>query len=144
MRRLLKILEMQEEHCRTAMEVAHNDLRRLDAALNSTAERDRGGRQLVSSSASSGIVEDRFAGIEESRAARFLASALRPRIAETEEVVAKLRAEFLAKRIERRQAETVIQKGEAEEAIVASRRTQQALDDWYLHAPKRPEDSEKE
>jgi hypothetical protein len=40
--------------------------------------------------------------------------------------------EFLAKRIERRQVETLIQKTEAEDAVDAGRRAQQELDDWFL------------
>jgi hypothetical protein len=35
------------------------------------------------------------------------------------------------KRVERRQAETLIQKTEARDAIEADRHVQQTLDDWY-------------
>jgi hypothetical protein len=45
--------------------------------------------------------------------------------------VATLRQEFLGKRVERRQAETLIRETEARDAIEAGRRGQQALDDWY-------------
>jgi len=45
--------------------------------------------------------------------------------------VARLRQEFLGKRVERRQAETLIEKTEAQDAIEAGRHAQQALDDWY-------------
>ena len=41
--------------------------------------------------------------------------------------------EFLAKRVERRQAETLIEETEAREAIEADRRNQQSIDDWYLN-----------
>ena len=42
------------------------------------------------------------------------------------------RQEFLAKRIERRQAETLIERSEARDAVDAARRTQRELDDWFL------------
>ena len=35
------------------------------------------------------------------------------------------------KRVERRQAETLIRESEAQEAIETDRRSQQALDNWY-------------
>jgi hypothetical protein len=50
-----------------------------------------------------------------------------------------LRERFLAKRVDRRQAETLIVETEARDAADQSRRGQQALDDWYrfqLHRGK--------
>ena len=74
---------------------------------------------------------DRLAGLEETRSASLHAAALEPRIDEMGEEVTDRREEFLLKRVERRQAETLIQETEAREAIVDERRGQQALDDWY-------------
>jgi hypothetical protein len=74
---------------------------------------------------------DRLAGLEETRAAGRHASALAPRIAAAELDVVALRREFLARRVERRQAETLIQETEAQDAAEAGRRGQQALDDWF-------------
>jgi hypothetical protein len=45
--------------------------------------------------------------------------------------VATLREEYLLRRIERRQAETLIQEAEARDAQDDGRRAQRALDDWY-------------
>jgi hypothetical protein len=56
---------------------------------------------------------------------------LEPRIEAKEEEVEALRQEFLLKRVEHRQAETLIQETEAREAIEAGRSSQQRLDDWY-------------
>jgi hypothetical protein len=53
---------------------------------------------------------------------------------------------FLAKRVERRQAETLIHEIEAQDAVIAGRRSQQALDDWYLNrlqATKNPQNFSK-
>jgi hypothetical protein len=72
------------------------------------------------------------AGLEEGRSATRRAAALRPWIQDAGEEVAALREAYLAKRIERRQAETLLQKAEAAGSREANRRNQQALDDWYL------------
>ena len=74
---------------------------------------------------------DRLAGIEETRSSGRHAETLGPRIdAKGEEVTAR-RQEFFLKRVERRQAENLIEESEAQEAIEAGRRGQQALDDRY-------------
>jgi len=120
-----------------ALETALGELRQLEHALSATAERDRSGRHLVVSSAAHGELHDelinRLAGLEETRAAARCATALKPRIAEAEEDVEELRDEFLAKRVERRQAETLVEAAEARDALAAARRGQQSLDDWYLN-----------
>jgi hypothetical protein len=132
MRRLLRVLKIQEEHYRAALAAALADLKRLEGAMAATAERDRGGRRLVAASASTGELEDRLAGLEETRAARRHAAVLAPRITEAKLAAGARQREFLSKRIERRQAETLIRKTESEDEIAAGRRAQQELDDWFL------------
>jgi hypothetical protein len=51
--------------------------------------------------------------------------------------VAALRQEFLLKRVERRQAETLIGETEARDAVSAGRRAQQQIDDWYRSRPQK-------
>ena len=131
MRRLLRIREIEEEQCRLALESALGELNRLEHALAATVEQDRRGRRLVAASVRGGELLDRLAGMEETHAADRLATALAPRIAETAQDVAALRQKFLGKRIERRQAETLIGVAEAQDAVVAGRREQQGIDDWY-------------
>jgi flagellar biosynthesis chaperone FliJ len=131
MRRLLQVLEIQEEECRATMEAARAELGRLEEALTRSVERERGGRHLVAASARSGEVTDRIAGLEETRAARRMAAALAPRIAEAETAVEERRREFLGKRIERRQTETLIDEAEALDKVEAGRRAQRDLDDWF-------------
>ena len=146
LRRLLRILDMEEDQCRLALESALAELRQLERSLTATADRARSGRQLVLASAQSGELPDRLAGLEEIRAAKRRSVALVLRIDDAELEVAALRQAFLAKRVERRQAETLIQETEARDAVVAGRRGQQALDDWYLnrlHAAKRALKSER-
>ena len=131
LRRLLRIRDLEEEQGRTALESAVGDLSRLQQALASTTERDRRGRRLVQASAGSGEFRDRLAGLEETRAADRMALALTPRIEEAEGGVAALREEYLARRVERRQAATLVDEAEARDALEAERRSQMALDDWF-------------
>lgn len=144
LRRLLRIRDLEEEQCRLALESSIGELNRLQSALASTAERDRRGRRLVQASVQTGEFQDRLAGLEETRAADRIVAVLEPRIEAKEAEVAQRRREFLAKRMERRQAETLIQASEAEEAIEAGRRTQLALDDWYSSRLYRETDANEE
>jgi hypothetical protein len=131
LRRLLRIRELEEEQNRLALESAVGELNRLQHAITATMERKRRGRSLVHISTQTGLVMDRIAGFEETRSANLHAMALEPRIAAQGDEVTVRREEYLMKRVERRQAETLIQETEAQEAIEAGRRGQQALDDWY-------------
>jgi hypothetical protein len=70
--------------------------------------------------------------VEETRIAGRVAAALAPRIAEAEEAVKARRREFLGKRIERRQTETVIEGAQAKDKAETGRRMQRDLDDWFL------------
>jgi len=145
LRRLLHIRSLEEEQRWLALESAIGELKRLERALAATAERDRRGRRLVEASARSGELPDRLAGLEETRAATRHAAVLAPRIVAVELDVATLRQEFLGKRVERRQAETLIRETEARDAIEAGRHGQQALDDWYrfrLHRAETKEESD--
>ena len=138
MRRLLQVLEIQEEECRAAMETARAELRRLQQALTRSVERQRGGRQMVAASAATGEITDRIAGLEETRAAQRIAAALAPRIAEAEAAMHARRSEFLGKRIERRQTHTLIEEAEARDKIEAGRRAQRDLDEWFLSRRETP------
>jgi hypothetical protein len=133
MRRLLRVLTLEEEQRQTALESALGELKRLERALEATVQYDRSGRRLVAASAQSGELADRLAGLVETAAAKRKAASLAPRIKRSEQEAAALRDLYLAKRVERRQAETLIHEAEAREAVEAGRRTQQALDDWHLN-----------
>jgi flagellar export protein FliJ len=132
MRRLLRVLGRQEEQCQVEMEAALADLRRLESALNAAGERDRTGRRLVSASATTGEMIDRLAGLEESHEALQRSRALSSRIAGAQETVIARRERFLSKRVERRQAETVVEKMQDADVAEAGRRGQRELDDWFL------------
>ena len=133
LRRLLRIVDIQEEQCRLALEAAVAELARLEHWLAASEDRARSGRRLVVAGVRSSELPDRLAGLEETRSAVRWTEALLPQISEAEVEVAHLREDFLTKRVERRQAETLIEEAEARDALEASRHSQQSLDDWYLN-----------
>ena len=141
LRRLLRVLHIQEEQGRAALESAVAELQRLEQAQAAAEERGRSGRQMVAASALHGQLVnqlvDRLAGLEETLAGSRAAAVLAPCTAEAEERVALRREEFLTRRIERRQAEALVKKAEAAGAIESGRRSQRALDDWYLNRLRR-------
>jgi hypothetical protein len=131
MRRLLRIRNLQEQSSRMELDSALGELNLLEQAMRSSDARDHRGRGLIGSSAGTGELADRLSGLEESRTAARHAAALRLGIANAEEKVTELREVFLDRRVERRQAETLIEEAGERDAVDAGRRTQQAVDDWY-------------
>ena len=131
-RRLLRVRELEEEQCAAALESAIGEWKRLQTAQAAARERERRGRWLVAASAASGEVADRVAGMEEARSAGLRATALEPRIQAAEEEVKSRRQEFLAKRVERRQVELLIEQAGLEEARESERRAQREADQWFL------------
>lgn len=144
LRRLLRVLDLEEEQRRTALASAQAELGRLERTLKAAGERERSGRRLVTASARTGELSDRLVGIAEVHAAEHRTRVLEPRIADSEEEVAERQAEFLAKRVERRQTETLVEEAEAREAALAQRRGQQTLDEWYLNRKRTGGDDERE
>lgn len=137
MRRLVRILHIQEEQSRNELESAVLELRRLEHAQEATAARARTGRSLLAASALQGTIArqlvDRLAGLEETLAAARTAAVLATPAADARERVALGREEFLARRIERRQAEALVEEAETADAAKSGRASQRALDDWYLN-----------
>jgi flagellar export protein FliJ len=135
LRRLLRIRDLEEEQRRNEYEAALGDLNRLRGALTATDQRERNGHRLVNSSSRSGEITDRLAGYEEIKTSQRIHEILIPRVISQEKVAIECQAAYLEKRIERRQAETLIEEAEARESLEADRRTQQMLDDWFNSRP---------
>ncbi len=131
LRRLLRVRELEEEQRRLALEAAMARLRELEDALNRAGVRGRSGRELVTASVHTGEIADRLAGLEELRVAAWQTETLAARVSDAADEVAELRASYLATRVERRQAEVLIEETEARDAVEATRRGQQDLDDWH-------------
>lgn len=132
MRRLLQVLEIQEERSRAAMESARAAMLQLQESMAQAAERERLGRCWVTASARSGEKDERIAGLEESRLAKRHIAALAQRTTQAEKALEASRQELLSKRMERRQTQTLIGEAEARERVETERRAQRDLDDWFL------------
>ncbi len=133
--RLVRVLGLEEEFRRRELESAQAQLLQLELAANSAVERERHGRRLIASSVQHEQPQDRLAGLAESRAGILQGIALRQWIEDSSKIVDERRTAFLDKRVERRQAETLVEAAEARETVENDRRTQQSLDDWYLTRP---------
>jgi hypothetical protein len=132
LKRLLRIRDLEQEQYRLALESAMGELRALEAALERAAERERLGRGEVAARVRSRESVERHPAQAEVEIGARHAKALAPRIRRAGVEAERRRQEFLAKRVELRQAETLIREGEAQEAIEVARQSQQRLDEWYL------------
>lgn len=136
LRRLHSIRSAEEQQFRTHMISAFAELRSLHNALERTQERLRLARALIAKSVHTAESEDRIAGLEEAAQADRLSRLLRDRIRAVEQHFARSRAQFLAKRVERRQVETLLDSARKRDAAEASRKAQLALDDWFRTRPR--------
>jgi hypothetical protein len=131
LRRLLHIRGIEEEQRRLSLETTLGELELLKMARHAAAERERQGHALTETGAKSGDIADRQAGLVEADGAHRRALVLAPRIAASEFESNERRREFLDKRVERRQAETLLEKTEAADAMESERRSQSVIDDLY-------------
>jgi flagellar biosynthesis chaperone FliJ len=129
--RLLRIRDLQEEQHRLALESAAAQLRELEAARHAAGEMERAGRALVGASVKTGELADRQGGLVQAAAASRRGVVLAQHIARAEAVTKRLHESFLEKRVERRQAETLVNESEARSVLESNRRSQRALDDWH-------------
>src|SRR5581483_7055528 len=106
--RLLRIREIQEEQKKLRLDAAQATLKSLQRARDAAAEMERGGRALAAESVISGELADRQAGLMQTEFARRRARMLAPWIASTQKETVELRRDFMDKRMQRRQAETLV------------------------------------
>jgi hypothetical protein len=130
--RLLRVLELEEEQRQSALESAIAELRRLQSALSAAVAGQQQGRRLIAASVQADNCEDRLAGIEQVRSAAGFEQKLLLLIPEAEDEATRARDEFLAKRVERRQVETLLEAAQAKSNLESLCRTQALLDEWYL------------
>jgi len=136
LRRLLDIRQAEEEQMQTAMELAVAELQCLETTLAETHARLRRGRVQLASSVQTGEIFDRVAALEEIRVANRRAKALAAKVDAAEKKAQSKRLEFLDKRIERRQVETVYEAMQVEDSAEARRKSQLVLDDWHRIATR--------
>jgi len=131
LRRLLGVRNLEEQQCRMALEAAVSELRHIEHAIGFAVAQKRHGRRLVLASTVSGDAVDRLAGLEEAEVGERRRRTLASRRMQAEAETDALRQVFLERRVERRQAETLIEEAMARDAIEGDRRAQQGQDDWY-------------
>jgi hypothetical protein len=131
LRRLLHIRTLEEDQRRIVLDSALAELHSLEHTLGATRARERSGREHVVLSSRSGDTADRIAGLVECESARRNARMLEARIAKAALRAGEAREEFLSKRVERRQVETVIGEAEDVQDAEAARHAQQGVDEWF-------------
>lgn len=129
--RLLRIRGIEEEQHRLQLESALARRQTLERAREAAAQMEKQGRTSVRASVFSGALSDRQAGLVEAEAARKRGPVLAAHIAAAEKETIERRQEFMEKRVERRQAETIIEQAEAREEVESDRRSQRGIDDWF-------------
>jgi flagellar export protein FliJ len=129
--RLLRVRELEEELTRIALEAAVVERDRVEREMAAVRERKALGRMSFAAGIEGGNGLERAGGLVAMELAENEQRHLTPRLQAADNQVALRRAEFLARRIGRRQAETLLTEAKRTAAAEADRRAQQMLDDWY-------------
>jgi hypothetical protein len=138
LRRLCALRRLEEQNEAALLGQAKQHLERTEEALQETKLRQRTGRALIQASFKTGDTEDRLAGLEEIANAKRKASALSAAKLSAEDAVQRAHRQFFSKRVERCQAESLLDAALQEDAAIAQRRSQSALDEWHRTAHRRP------
>lgn len=131
LQRVVRIRGLQEEQQRAALEAALAELHQLEAAVAECTVRERHNRRMLEQAAVLNNCADRQSALVELDAARRRNRVLHTRLLAMQNAAELLRAAFLEKRVERRQAETLVAEADARERAVQGRRAQQTLDDGH-------------
>lgn len=129
--RLHELRQAEEEQRKALLQAALGELHGLKSAMKSAFGRLMQGRSLLKQSLLSGDMAARLSANEEIAGSRRLVNAFSSRIHGAGAVVEKLRDDLLAKRLERRQAGTLLASIIEQQELQERRRAQVALDDWY-------------
>ncbi|HEX8812060.1 MAG TPA: hypothetical protein VF742_08720 [Terracidiphilus sp.] len=136
LKRLLRIRDLEQEQHRRALESALAELHQLEDALARATTRERDGRSSFAASVLDREPDERTVDLQSSRIESAIGQkhlqVLTPRVSRAEVQTTMRRQEFLLKRMERRQAETLIQETETADAVEAVRQSQRKLDEWFL------------
>ena len=131
LRRLRNLRRIEEQNQASLLESARAELRQIEEALEQARSRRQTGRVLVERSIESGETRDRVIGIEEVACANRVLKVLIRRKHPAEELVERTRAQYLGKRTERCQVESLLRVELERESVAAQRRSQSSLDEWY-------------
>jgi len=129
--RLLRLRELEEEQSRTELEAAVGVRNRVRVELAEVSDRQTLGRRNFATGIAARDPLGRTGAMMELERAREQQVKIRTRFDASEAEVARQREEFLLRRTERRQVETLVDDQQAMDVIETARRAQQMLDDWY-------------
>jgi flagellar biosynthesis chaperone FliJ len=129
--RLHSLRMVEEQQLHEQLNIALGELRRLHEAADENRQRMRRARALILSAVRSSTLVDRLAGLEEVALADRRTKAFVERIRTAEQRCIQAREQFLAKRVERRQVETLLDAERQRAVREENRRSQQQLDEWF-------------
>ena len=129
--RLLRIRDLEEQDRRAVFEKALAQLHLLQSARQAAWQMEKQGRARVAESVRSGDISDRQAGLVETSTARAKLRSIAADVYAAEQECLERREEFLQKRVERQQAETLRDEAAHRELQEAERRSQMGIDDWF-------------
>lgn len=139
LKRLLRIRELEEELSQSALESAVAEREHFQRKLELAVARKRTGRSLWEEGIQSkqkDQADQRQAALEEMRIGARLADSASAQLAEAEVQLSARRESYLATRTQRRQAETLIEEAQRDDAQIKLRRNQQELDEWFRSGAK--------
>jgi flagellar biosynthesis chaperone FliJ len=131
LRRLLRLRALEEEQSRMLLEAAEAEVKRLESALASVRQSEHQGRELVTRSVQDREPSDRIAGVEQIRACGQAADWIAGRTPQVEAEARAQRSDFVEKRIQRRQVESLHTAGVSQSRFREEKRMQQAQDEWH-------------
>ena len=129
--RLLRLRELEEELSRQSLELAVTERRQVQREMEAARSCEVQGRANFVGGLGEADSAGRVGGTLEMEFARRRQLALRPLMDAADERVSRQREEFLHRRMERRQVETLVANQRTAADVEAGRRAQQMLDDWY-------------
>jgi flagellar export protein FliJ len=129
--RLLRLRELEEEQSRLELEAAVGNRNRVAQELTVVVHRQIQGRMDFVNGISEKDTAGRTGAVIEMEQARRQRLRIEPRLESADAVVMRQREQFMARRIGRRQVETLVDQERLAAREQAGRRAQQMLDDWY-------------
>jgi flagellar export protein FliJ len=129
--RLHSVRKIEEQQQEAELNEVTAELYRLRGMLDRVHQRIETARALASASIGNGMIEDRFSALEETVLLGRLATVLVKKVKLADQRLLEARAQLLAKRIERRQVETLLDAAQRQVEKDENRKSQQSLDEWY-------------
>ncbi|HEX7728541.1 MAG TPA: hypothetical protein VF392_05855 [Terracidiphilus sp.] len=132
LRRLLRVRTLEEEQRQAELEAVLAASHHLESMVAYQEQGSRAGRALAFTAIFHDEGASRLAGLEQLDRMAARASALAPALETAQAAVAEARQSYLASRVERRQAQSLIEAAERDLAVTERRRAQQQADDAHL------------